>query len=71
MINMRVIFYECEHDDDLERYEEDLQDSGALFMKSKIDHDAEEGVVSFQVEDKAEFLKRFEETDSYGFSSLS
>jgi len=66
-----ILFSECEHNGDLDTYIEDLGNSGATILSSEVNGDSEEGRVEIQVEDTKEFLKKFKETDSYGFSHLA
>ena len=65
-----IEFYECEHDGDLNNYISDLQESGASVIDSNINHEAEIGHVTIEVEDYEAFLEKFKETDSIDFSSI-
>lgn len=65
-----ITFSECEHDGDLDRYKDDLRESGATILGSTINHDAEEGSVQVEIADKKAFLLHFQMTDSYEMSNL-
>lgn len=68
---MAISFYECEHDGDLDHYCDDLAASGARVLKSRVNHDEEEGVVVIEVSDVSKFKARFAQTESFEFSSLA
>jgi hypothetical protein len=65
-----ISFSECEHYGDLDNYKDDLRYSGAIVLSSQINHDAEEGSVEVEIKDKKEFISKFKQTNSYGFSNL-
>ena len=67
---LEVRFYECEHSDDLGEYEADLAKAGARVIRSTMNEEAEDAVVLFEVDDKADFKRRFVETDAFEFSTL-
>ena len=66
-------FYECEHENDLSHYKDDIIASGGKIISSRLsdNEDSETGVIVFEIEDKAAFLVKFKVTDSYGFSNLA
>ena len=65
MRRIRLIFSDCEHGGDLEMYERDVIDSGGKITGSYVDPDAEEGVISAEVDDT--FEEKFMETEAYDF----
>lgn len=65
-----IQFSECEHDGDLDRYKDDLRAAGATIVSSQVNHDAEEGTVVIEIQDKKAFLLNFQMTDSYEMSSV-
>ena len=71
MFKGTIVFGECEHDGDLNRYEEDLVACGAKIIGREINDDSEEGYVLVEVVDKNKFMEGFKKTDSFGFSSLA
>ena len=69
---MIISFYECEHTGDLGRYVGDLLDCNAIIKSSRVDIETEIGYVEIDTPNgRKQFLKDFEETESWGFSSLN
>jgi len=66
-MRLRITFTECEHNGDLENYADDVRNSGGTIVQSSVDTDAEEGTMIVEVNDKAEFVAKFKETDAYQF----
>jgi len=66
-----IVFYECEHSGDLDRYIDDLVTSGAKVLESRVNEDAEEGIVKCECEHFRQFLIQFKQTESLEFSNLS
>lgn len=65
-------FYECEHHGDMEMYIKDVMKSGAKgISRERVNEDEEECSMVVDVEDKAEFLRKFKTTEAYGFSNLA
>jgi hypothetical protein len=64
---IKVTFSECEHDGDMENYADDIRSCGGKIISTSVNPDAEEGTAVFEVEDKATFVEKFKQTDSYGF----
>jgi hypothetical protein len=60
-------FSECEHEGDLENYKTDIINSGGKIVDSGVDHEAEEGWIRFETDDKDAFMVKFKQTDAYGF----
>ena len=70
-MTMTIInFFECEHDGDMERYREDLIESGAKIIRSDSNFNEESCGVVIEVKDISEFKQKFALTDSYGFSHI-
>jgi len=67
MVRLKVTFSECEHDGDMDNYTSDIVKCGGKIISTHVDSDAEEGTAVFEVEDKATFVEKFKQTDSYGF----
>jgi hypothetical protein len=67
MATYKATFSECEHDGDLDNYKTDIINSGGKIVDSGVNHDEETGWVRFETEDKEAFMKKFRETDAYGF----
>ena len=65
MKRIRLIFSDCEHGGDLETYERDVINSGGKIVNSYVDTDAEEGIVTAEVDDT--FKEKFIDTGSYDF----
>jgi hypothetical protein len=70
MAKMVITFTECEHAGDLENYKADLTDSGATVLSSTENFHEEECTITVQITDYEDFIRRFEDTDAYEFSSL-
>jgi hypothetical protein len=66
-----VVFYECEHSEDIDKYIDDLEASGAKVLESSIDEDTEEGIVKCECEHFRQFFIQFKQTESFEFSNLS
>lgn len=67
----RITFSECEHDDDLSNYTDDVRKSGGVIVAADLDFDTEEGFVTLDFPDKVKFLDAFRLTDSFQFSNLN
>jgi len=67
MKKITIKFYECEHTEDLNKYENDIRDSGGTIFISSVDSDEEIGTVLFEVENEDDFWTKFSKTDAYGF----
>lgn len=70
MAKMTITFSECEHGEDLRSYEQGLISCGAFIVDSKIDSEEEIGVITISTPNYNEFMKAFEETEDFHFSSL-
>ena len=68
MTNICIHFGECEHEGDLNRYMEDLTQSGAHVILHELNYEAETAEVHVEIKDKKDFLTRFKQTDSIEFS---
>lgn len=68
MEKITIIFYECEHNGDLQSYIHDVVDSGGNVIDSEINYDAEKAEVLVEVNDKNEFFNKFFSTYACGFS---
>jgi len=64
-------FGECEHSGDANEYERDITKSGGKVLKTQVDEEGEECVISVEVTDLDAFKTAFKKTDSWGFSSLA
>jgi hypothetical protein len=62
-------FYECEHEGDLERHLENLQECGAVIEGTKINLEAETGVVVCTIADLRSFWAAFKLTESYEYQN--
>lgn len=69
-MNLTIEFYECEHMDDLNSCENDLVSSGAIIIDASLDAEDESAQVVVNVNDRSDFIQRFSQTESYGFSNL-
>ena len=67
MENIRLEFYECEHDTDLGNYIDDIVDCGGTIVNSSVDYDDEIGHVEVAVNNRKEFFDRFNKTEAYEF----
>ena len=67
----KVVFGECEHSGDLDRYLDDVRLSGGTILNSNINYISEVGVVELEVEYYDEWLEKFKKTESYLFSDYS
>lgn len=67
MVTLRLSFYECEHNQDMQNYISDMVNCGAKIINSELDSDDETCTIIYSVEDQEEFIKKFIETDSYDF----
>lgn len=65
MKRILLSFYECEHNDDIAVYEEDIIESGGKIINSYVDTDLEQGLVIVEVDDS--FMKIFKKTQSYQY----
>ncbi len=65
MKRILLSFYECEHNGDLDVYEEDIIESGGKIINSYVDTDLEQGLVIVEVDDS--FMKIFKEIESYQY----
>lgn len=70
MAKMVITFNECEHAGDLENYKADLTDSGVTVLSSTENFHEKECTITIQISDYESFIKKFEDTDAYRFSSL-
>lgn len=67
-----IVFYECEHNGDLDSYLTDLRRCpGVKILGSTVDEDAEEGRVMVEVADLQAFIAAFRQTGAYGFSNMA
>jgi hypothetical protein len=60
-------FTECEHNGDLENYSDDVRKAGGTIISSRVDPEAEEGYMTLEVDDEAEFWDKFNKTDASDF----
>lgn len=67
MVTLRLSFYECEHNEDMQNYISDMVNCGAKIINSELDTDDETCTIIYSVEDQEEFINKFIETDSYEF----
>ena len=67
MVTLRLSFYECEHNQDMQNYISDMVNCGAKIINSELDTDDETCMIIYSVEDQEEFIKKFIETDCYEF----
>lgn len=68
MEKIRLVFYECEHQEDLDNYMKDVQDCGGTIFSQFLDTDNEEGTVEIEVENLKEFTEKFVNTKANEFS---
>lgn len=61
------VFSECENQNDLNHYAQDVADSDGHVTSATLDPDTEQGTIVFEVEDVDVFYAKFEKTDSHGF----
>ena len=66
----RLVFSECEHDGDLERYKGDIAKSGGLILDATIDYESEECDIVIDCEDWEQFKNKFSMTESSDFRIL-
>jgi hypothetical protein len=64
-----IVFYECEHNGDLDFYTESMVDCGARIDSQSVDTDQEIGIVDATTPNLLEFRNRFKETEAFEFSS--
>jgi len=64
-----IVFYECEHNGDLDTYAEDIMSCGARVDAKTLNYESEMGIVEAHTPNIKEFEARFKQTDSYQFSS--
>lgn len=69
MKQFTIVFYECEHQGDLDNYLDDLVDCGAEDISTTLDTDSETAIVETSAKDLKEFEAKFKKTDAYQFSS--
>lgn len=68
----QLYFSECEHADDSNRYQDDLREAGAEVTACVLDYAGESCLITIQLaEGLSAFKKKFQESDSYDFLSLS
>ena len=67
MVTLRLSFYECEHNEDMQNYISDMVSCGAKINHSQLDSDDETCTIIYSVEDQEVFIRKFIETDSYEF----
>ena len=67
MQNIQLEFYECEHNTDLDNYLDDVIECGGEIVNSRVDYDGEIGYVVVAVENRAEFMTKFQETEASQF----
>lgn len=68
---LRLVFAECEHSGDLQRYAEDVHRSGAKILTSRmLDGCYETGEMVVEVADPHAFYGRFKQTESADFCRI-
>jgi hypothetical protein len=60
-------FYECENHGDIDKYKNDIRNSGGKITNTKLNTSDETCKIEFQVSNYNMFMKKFKETDSYQF----
>lgn len=66
-MRIRMNFYECEHQQDLQMYKKDLLDCNAEIVNSSIDADNEIGTIDFDIKDKEKFMQEFQKTMAFEY----
>lgn len=66
-MRMQLRFYECEHENEMEDYAEDICQSGGEILDKRLDYEIGECLITFDVKDKEKFNKKFEKTNSADF----
>lgn len=56
-------WYECEHQGDLSRYMQAVQQAGGGVVRTQLDVDAEEGSILVEAPDREAFIARLGETE--------
>ena len=51
-MELNLYFSECEHNEDLDNYKEDVRESGGVILNSGLDYEAEQGWIKVKVEDR-------------------
>lgn len=69
MKQMTIHFIECEHDEDLREYLNDIHRSGMKIIDHELNYEAETADVIVKTDNES--IRKFKETNSCGFSSLS
>ena len=69
MAKIKITFSECEHQEDLDNYADNVRESGGTILEESVNIDTEEGMmlVEVEVEDKQTFVNKLKETDCYDF----
>lgn len=67
MERLTVVFYEVEHEGDLEPILEDISRCGGKVLSSSINDEAETARVTFEVANKKAFREAFMKTESAGW----
>lgn len=62
-----MLIYECEHPGYLNHYIADLRRIGGTMVDQWIIYDAKIGTVEVSINNRAEFIETFKETDAYQF----
>lgn len=69
MTKLRLHYYECEHEGDLQRHESDLVDLGVKVHSTNCDPDSETGVIEIEVPDLEAFKAQFKTSNASDFCS--
>ena len=67
MERLSLSFYECEHNEDMEDYIYDIGSSGGIIIDQVLNEDAEYCTITFDIENKSDFITKFKKTDSFEF----
>ena len=67
MATINLYFDECEHQDDLDEYLDDIRKSGGNPVNWSINHNEETANVTVEVTDRNKFFEEFRKTDAYDF----
>lgn len=64
-----IVFYECEHNDDLDTYADEMISCGARVDAKTLNYESEMGIVEASTSNLSKFRNEFMRTKSFEFSS--
>lgn len=68
METITIVFYDCEHNGDLDDHKTDIRRSGGRIIGSRIDYDNEVGYVEVEINES--FMEKFSTTSACQSSNL-